>query len=171
MAKTRLAQALDLNNMTASPTLQAFLDSYSSRLTLSSASKILCLDHSTSKTVTSWCKANLSHVDQPTITSADSDTTAFNSTWPYKESSFTHIFATLSPDLKTSVKGLKFVHYSLLWKGVAVVLPPEGGEVAGEKVNFSRLVELGGFEPGKVRAVEIEGQEICFAMKWDMLTA
>jgi hypothetical protein len=84
---------------------------------------------------------------------------------------YTHIFATLSPDLKTSVKGLKCVHFSLLWKGVAVVLPPEGGEVAGEKINMSRLVELGGFEPGKVRTVEVEDSEVCFAMRWDLLSA
>lgn len=157
--------------MAQSHTLQAFLNEYSSRLTFSSASKILCLEPSTGTTVTNWCKENLSHVDQPTITTADSDNPPSNTAWPYKEASFTHIFATLSPELKTSVKGLKFVHYSLLWKGIAVILPPEGGQVAGESVNLSRLVELGGFEPGKVRAVEIEGSEICFAMKWDMLTA
>lgn len=55
---------------------------------------------------------------------------------------------------------------------MAVVLAPEGGEVAGEKINMSRLVELGGFEPGKVRTVEVEGGgEVCFAMRWDLLSA
>lgn len=56
---------------------------------------------------------------------------------------------------------------------MAVLLPPaeEGGKVAGEDVNLSRLVELGGFEAGKVRTVEVEGGEVCFAMRWDMLSA
>jgi hypothetical protein len=32
-------------------------------------------------------------------------------------------------------------------------------------------VELGGFEPGKVRSVDVEGGEVCFAMRWDLLSA
>ena len=156
------------NNNTT--TLQSFLTSYSTRLSLSGASKILCLDTTTHDALTSWSKDNLATIDQPTIT-LSSHTSGSTSQWPHPEASFTHILATLSPDLKTSVKGLKCVHYSLLWKGVAVVLPPEGGEVAGEKINMSRLVELGGFEPGKIRTVEVEGSEVCFAMKWDLLTA
>jgi hypothetical protein len=43
--------------------------------------------------------------------------------------------------------------------------------VAGEKINMSRLVELGGFEPGKVRTVEVGDSEVCFAMRWDLLSA
>ena len=152
-------------------TLQSFLTSYSTRLSLSGASKILCLDSPTHDTLTSWCKANLATIDQPNIT-LSSHTSGSTSQWPHPEATYTHIFATLSPDLKTSVKGLKCVHHSLLWKGVAVVLAPEGGEVAGEKINMSRLVELGGFEPGKVRTVEVEGGgEVCFAMRWDLLSA
>lgn len=158
---------MSTNNTT---TLQSFLTSYSTRLSLSGASKILCLDKTTHDALTSWSKDNLATIDQPTIT-LSSHTSGSTSQWPHPEASFTHILATLSPDLKTSVKGLKCVHYSLLWKGVAVVLPPEGGEVAGEKINMSRLVELGGFEPGKIRTVEVEGSEVCFAMKWDLLTA
>jgi hypothetical protein len=155
------------NNTT---TLQSFLTSYSTRLSLSGASKILCLDATTHDTLTSWCKDNLANIDQPSIT-LSSHTSGSTSQWPHPEAMYTHIFATLSPDLKTSVKGLKCVHFSLLWKGVAVVLPPEGGEVAGEKINMSRLVELGGFEPGKVRTVEVEDSEVCFAMRWDLLSA
>lgn len=151
-------------------TLQAFLSSYSTRLSLSGASKILTLDATTHETLTSWCKENLAKIDQPSIT-LSSHTSGSTSQWPHPEATYTHIFATLSPDLKTSVKGLKCVHHSLLWKGVAVVLPPESGEVAGEKINMSRLVELGGFEPGKVRTVEVEDGKVCFAMKWDLLSA
>jgi hypothetical protein len=151
-------------------TLKTFLTTYSTRLSLSGASKILCLDTSTHEALTQWCKDSLSHIDQPTIT-LSSHASGSTSQWPHEEASFTHIFATLSPDLKTSVKGLKCVHFSLLWKGVAVVLPPEGGEVAGERVNLARLVELGGFEPGKVRSVDVEGGEVCFAMRWDLLSA
>lgn len=163
--------------MSTSKPLETFLNDYSTRLSLSSASKILTLDAQTHETLTAWCKSTLSHVDQPTITDA-SDTTSPPSTtnpnptsWPHPEAAYTHIFATIQPDLKTTVKGLKGIHTSLLWKGVAVLLGPEGGAVAGEKVDLGRLVELGGFEPGKVRVVEVEGREVCFAMKWDLLTA
>jgi hypothetical protein len=156
------------NNKT---TLQTFLTTYATRLSLSGASKILCLDTSTHEALTQWCKDSLSHIDQPSIT-LSSHASGSTSQWPHAEASYTHVFATLSPDLKTSVKGLKCVHFSLLWKGVAVVLPPEGGEVAGERVNLARLVELGGFEPGKVRSLDVEeGGEVCFAMKWDLLSA
>lgn len=158
---------MSTNNSTI---LQSFLTSYSSRLTLSSASKILCLDKQTHDTLTAWSKNNLANIDQPSVT-LSSHTSGSTSQWPHQATEYTHIFATLSPDLKTSVKGLKCVHYSLLWKGVAVILPPDGGEVAGEKINMSRLVELGGFEPGKIRTVEVEGGEICFAMRWDLLSA
>jgi hypothetical protein len=157
-------------SMSNTTTLQSFLSSYSTRLSLSGASKILCLDTTTHDTLTSWCKDNLANIDQPSIT-LSSHKAGSTSQWPHPEATYTHIFATLSSDLKTSVKGLKCVHHSLLWKGVAVVLPPEGGEVAGEKINMSRLVELGGFEPGKVRTVDVEGGEVCFAMKWDLLSA
>lgn len=150
--------------------LQSFLASYATKLSLSGASKILTLDAPTHEGLTSWCKDNLSHIDQPSIT-LSSHKPGSTSQWPHPEATYTHIFAALSPDLKTSVKGLKCVHYSLLWKGVAVVLPSESGEVAGEKVNLSRLVELGGFEPGKVKTVEVEGGEVCFAMRWDLLSA
>jgi len=156
--------------MSTNPTLQAFLAEYDTRLSISGSSKILCLDDTTTATVTAWCKDAFAHNDQPSITTHKTDTSSTRA-WSQPESTFTHIFATLSSDLKTSVKGLKCVHYSLLWKGVAVILPPESGEVAGEKVNFAKLVELGGFEPGKVRAIEVGGGEICFAMKWDLLTA
>jgi hypothetical protein len=152
--------------------LETFLNDYSSRLLLSSASKILCLDDKAHETLTAWCKSTLSHVDQPTITAPPSTSSSSNSTsWPHPEASYTHIFATIQPDLKTTVKGLKGIHHSLLWKGVAVLLGPEGGQVAGEKVDLGRLVELGGFEPGKIRCVEVGGGEVCFAMKWDLLTA
>jgi hypothetical protein len=157
-------------SMSNTITLQSFLSSYATRLSLSGASKILCLDENTHETLTSWCKDNLANIDQPTIT-LSSHKSGSTSQWPHPEATYTHIFATLSPDLKTSVKGLKCVHHSLLWKGVAVVLPPEGGEVAGEKINMSRLVDLGGFEPGKVRTVGVDGGEVCFAMKWDLLSA
>jgi hypothetical protein len=156
--------------MSTSKPLETFLTDYSSRLLLSSVSKILTLDPTTHETLANWCKTSLSHVDQPTITQA-SDSTSNSTSWPHPEAAYTHIFATIQPDLKTSVKGLKGIHYSLLWKGVAVLLGPEGGEVAGEKVDVSKLVELGGFEPGKIRVVEVEGREVCFAMKWDLLNA
>jgi hypothetical protein len=164
-------QPATMSTQTTSKPLETFLNDYSSRLLLSSASKILTLDDKSHETLTAWCKSTLSHVDQPTITQA-SDSSSNNSTsWPHPEASYTHIFATIQPDLKTSVKGLKGIHHSLLWKGVAVLLGPEGGQVAGEKVDLGRLVELGGFEPGKIRCVEVGGVEICFAMKWDLLTA
>lgn len=54
---------------------------------------------------------------------------------------------------------------------MAVLLGPEGGEVAGEKVDLGRLVELGGFEPGKIRCVRAGEGEVCFAMRWDLLNA
>jgi hypothetical protein len=163
--------------MSTSKPLETFLNDYSSRLLLSSASKILCLDPTTHATLTNWCKTTLSHVDQPTITDASNTTTqtttnpTSTTAWPHPEAAFTHIFATIQPDLKTSVKGLKGIHHSLLWKGVAVLLGPEGGEVAGEKVDLGRLVELGGFEPGKIRVVEVGGGDVCFAMRWDLLNA
>lgn len=158
--------------------LQDFLGEYIGRLSISSQSNILCFDEQCHNTLQAWCKDNLSHFQQPTLTLLDRNQ-AFNSTWPHKESSFSHVFATLSNDLKTSVKGLKFVHYTLVWKGVAVILPSEGGEVAGEKVDLAKLIDLGGFEPGKVRVVERKVKvgeeevesEIAFAMKWDLLSA
>lgn len=156
--------------MSTSPTLISFLNDYSTRLSLSRASNILCLDSQTHNTLTSWAKDTLAATDQPTI-ALSNHTSSSASQWPHPEATYTHIFATISPDLKTSVKGLKCIHYSLLWKGVAVLLPPEGGAVAGEQVNLSRLVELGGFEAGKVRTVDVEGKEVCFAMRWDMLSA
>jgi hypothetical protein len=165
-----ITQQQSTTTMSTSKPLETFLNDYSSRLLLSSASKILTLDSTTHQTLTTWCKTTLSHVDQPTITEA-SDSTSQSTSWPHPEAAYTHIFATIQPDLKTSVKGLKGIHHSLLWKGVAVLLGPEGGEVAGEKVDVGKLVELGGFEPGKIRVVEVEGREICFAMKWDLLTA
>ena len=94
-------------------TLQSFLTSYSTRISLSSASKILCLDVTTHNALTSWSKVNLAYIDQPTIT-LSSHTPGSTSQWPHPEAAYTHILATLSPDLKTSVKGLKCVHYSLL---------------------------------------------------------
>ena len=158
--------------MSTSKPLETFLNDYSTRLLLSSASKILTLDPTTHQTLSTWCKTSLSHVDQPTITQASDSTTPQSATsWPHPEAAYTHIFATIHPDLKTSVKGLKGIHHSLLWKGVAVLLGPEGGEFSGEKVDVGKLVELGGFEPGKIRVVEVEGGEVCFAMKWDLLTA
>jgi hypothetical protein len=157
--------------MSTSKPLETFLNDYSSRLLLSSVSKILTLDPTTHATLENWCKTTLSHVDQPTITQASDSTSNSTTSWPHPEAAYTHIFATIQPDLKTSVKGLKGIHHSLLWKGVAVLLGPESGEVAGEKVDLGRLVELGGFEPGKVRVVEVEGREICFAMRWDLLNA
>jgi len=168
----------DPNQPTSKP-LEAFLNDYASRLSLSSASKILTLDDTTHATLTAWCKSTLSHVDQPTITPASSNPTTPSTThpnpptsWPHPEAAYTHIFATIQRDLKTTVTGLKGIHHSLLWKGVAILLGPEGGEVAGEKVDLGRLVELGGFEPGKIRSVEMEGgRSVCFAMKWDLLTA
>lgn len=158
--------------------LQDFLGEYIGRLSISSQSNVLCFDEQCHSTLQAWCKDNLSHFQQPTLTLLDRNQ-AFNSTWPHKESSFSHVFATLSNDLKTSVKGLKFVHYTLVWKGVAVILPSEGGEVAGEKVDLAKLIDLGGFEPGKVRVVERKVKvgeeevesEIAFAMKWDLLSA
>jgi len=158
--------------------LSDFLTEYTSRLSISSQSTILCFDSQCHNTLQTWCKDNLSHFQQPTLTLLDSDQ-AFDSTWPHRESSFSHVFAALSNDLKTSVKGLKFVHYTLVWKGVAVILPSEGGEVAGEKVDLAKLIELGGFEPGKVRVVErkvrVDREDvesaIAFAMKWDLLSA
>jgi hypothetical protein len=165
-------QPATMSTQNTSKPLETFLNDYSSRLLLSSASKILCLDDKSHETLTAWCKSTLSHVDQPTITAPPSTSSSSNSTsWPHPEASYTHIFATIQPDLKTTVKGLKGIHHSLLWKGVAVLLGPEGGQVAGEKVDLGRLVELGGFEPGKIRCVEVGGGEVCFAMKWDLLTA
>ena len=153
-------------------TLSTFLTDYSTRLLLSSASKILCLDQTTHQTLSTWCKDSLTPIDQPTITLASTaSSTSPPTSWPHPEAAYTHIFATIQPDLKTSVKGLKGIHYSLLWKGVAVLLGPEGGEVAGEKVDLGRLVELGGFEPGKIRCVEVGEGEVCFAMRWDLLNA
>ena len=158
--------------------LDDFLSEYSSRLSISGTSKILCFESSLAEVVSTWSKSALAHNDQPTITTLDRSQVSHTS-WPHPESAFTHIFAQLSPELKTSVKGLKLLHYSLLWKGIAVVLPTEGGEVAGEKVDIAKLIELGGFEPGKIRVVDrtvqvggakVEG-EIGFAMKWDLLTA
>ena len=134
--------------MTTSKPLETFLNDYSSRLLLSSVSKILTLDPTTHETLANWCKTSLSHVDQPTITQA-SDSTSNSTSWPQPEAAYTHIFATIQPDLKTSVKGLKGIHYSLLWKGVAVLLGPEGGEVAGEKVDVSKLVSWGVLSPGR----------------------
>lgn len=154
---------------TQSKTLETFLNDYSARLLLSSASQILCLDSTTHSTLENWCKTSLSHIDQPTITLASTSSTS--TSWPHPEAAYTHIFATIQPDLKTSVKGLKGIHYSLLWKGVAVLLGPEDGEVAGEKVDLGRLVELGGFEPGKIRSVQVGEGEVCFAMRWDLLNA
>jgi hypothetical protein len=158
--------------------LDDFLSEYSSRLSISGTSKILCFEPALSEVVSAWTKSALAHNDQPAITTLDRSQVSHTS-WPHPESSFTHIFAQLSPELKTSVKGLKLLHYSLLWKGIAVVLPTEGNEVAGEKVDIAKLIELGGFEPGKIRVVErsvqvggerVEG-EVGFAMKWDLLTA
>lgn len=165
---------MSTSTTTSSPTsLQTFLTDYSTRLQLSSASKILTLDEQTHAALTSWCEHNLSSTDRPKITPATEQQSTSGTAWPHPEAAYTHIFATLSPDLKASIKRLQGVHYSLLWKGVAVVLPPaeEGGKVGGEEVDLARLVDLGGFEPGKVRAVEVEGGRVCFAMKWDMLTA
>jgi len=158
--------------------LSDFLSENIAKLSISSQSNILSFDEQCHDTLQAWCKDNLSHFQQPTLTLLDRNA-AFNSTWPHKESSFSHVFATLSNDLKTSVKGLKFVHYTLVWKGIAVILPSEGGEVAGEKVDLARLIDLGGFEPGKVRVVERKVKvgnedvesEIAFAMKWDLLSA
>lgn len=161
---------MSTSSTTQSQTLETFLNDYSARLLLSGASKILCLDTTTHTTLENWCKTSLSHVDQPTITLA-SNTSPTSTSWPHPEAAYTHIFATIQPDLKTSVKGLKGIHYSLLWKGVAVLLGPEGGEVAGEKVDLGRLVELGGFEPGKIRSVQVGEGEVCFAMRWDLLNA
>lgn len=157
--------------LTTSPTLLTFLQDYATRLPLSSASKILCLDPTTHATLQTHCATSLSPTDQPTITLSSHTGPASTTQWPHPEAAFTHIFATLSPDLKTSVKGLKCIHFSLLWKGVAVLLAPEGGEVAGERVSLSRLVELGGFEPGKIRSVGFGDGEVCFAMRWDLLSA
>ena len=157
-------------------TLQTFLTDYATRLQLSSASKILTLDDQTHSALTSWSEQNLAPTERPNITSAaeqQQGRSGSGTSWPHPEATYTHIFATLSPELKPSIKRLQGVHYSLLWKGVAVILPPseDGGKVGGEEVDLARLVDLGGFEPGKVRAVEVEGGKVCFAMKWDMLTA
>nr|OQO30234.1 hypothetical protein B0A51_01382 [Rachicladosporium sp. CCFEE 5018] len=153
--------------------LAPFLDEYSSRLRISSASKILCFSSPLQDVVQPWCSSNLDSHSQPASLSSIPSTQAFNSTWSEPESHYTHIFAQLSSDLKTSVKMLKFLHFSLVWKGIAVVLPPQAGEgeVGGEKVDLAKLIELGGFEPGKVRVVDEGKGEVAFAMKWDLLSA
>ncbi|TKA25071.1 hypothetical protein B0A50_06135 [Salinomyces thailandicus] len=113
---------------------------------------------------------------------------------------FTHaVFGVGGEDPKFVMEGLKWMHYALRPKGVAIVIALEQGSEEVEEGKFvvgltdkityqskgkarsvEDLVELAGFERGKVRSFEVTSErefggkkavaKVVLARKWDQLT-
>lgn len=156
--------------MSTATLIQDLLDEYQSRLGLDGSSQVLVQGDDVYGVVERWCKESYTSYT-PTITL--SDEAVPSDRWPYKEDSFTHIFAVVRDASKDSLQYLKWIQWSLKYKGIAVLtLANDFSLNHAATIDF---IERASFERGRIRVLDRkvgnETSKIIIAMKWDLLSA
>ncbi|QIX00275.1 hypothetical protein AMS68_005792 [Peltaster fructicola] len=150
--------------------IKDLLDEYRSRLGLDGSSNVLVSDEEVYHTIEQWCKNSyMSYM--PVIALADE--VASTDSWPYQEDNFTHIFATIKDTDKASLQYLKWIQWSLRYKGIAIFTLAQG--ITAEHADIVEFVETASFERGRIRVLDRNDGDhtsrVAIAMKWDLLSA
>lgn len=163
-----------MSDSTATVLVSDILKEYSTRLGIDGSSTVLAWDEHIASAIAASCKDNYTSYLPEVTTARLGDAEA----WPYPEDKFTHAFAITMLNSRDDLQLLRWVQYSLRYKGIAVLLVL--GEHRMEATAIIEFVEKASFERGRLRVLDreavlpsgkVEKARVVLAMKWDMLSA